>query len=52
MKATATAFWARGPIGTKCGRYFEAKATDRVAIVPESTTRKIVQPNRNPAIGP
>jgi len=35
----------------KCGRYFDEKATARVAMEPESITKNIVHPYRNAIIG-
>ena len=52
MNRMAAAFWTTGPMLKKYGRYFEEKATDSAAMLPESMTRKRVQPKRNPASGP
>jgi hypothetical protein len=51
-KRTAAAFWPAGESVTKNGRYFVAKASDSVAMVPESMTSSRAQPNRKPTSGP
>ncbi len=52
MNNTAATFWPTGESGMKYGRYFVEKASDSVAMVPESMTSSRAQPKRNPTSGP
>jgi len=50
--AADTSFSPQAGSMTNRGRYFEEKATAKVAMDPVSTTRKSVHPKRNPTRGP